>query len=161
VGIVLSGTGSDGALGLKAIKECGGLTFAQGSDGAAPQYREMPEGAIAAGAVDLVVPVEEMPGHLMRLKGAAASHETATNPDQTEPARLEICAILRAQLGHDFSGYRAQTFLRRVERRMQVTNLDMAANSASCCHARWSSIRRDRYLHRQAKNIPRWRRAGC
>ena len=51
VGIVLSGTGSDGALGLKAIKECGGLTLAQGSDGTAPQYGEMPAGAIATGAV--------------------------------------------------------------------------------------------------------------
>ncbi len=71
VGIVLSGTGSDGALGLKAIKECGGLTIAQGSNGTAPQYGEMPAGAIATGAVDLVAPVEEMPGHLMRLKAYA------------------------------------------------------------------------------------------
>ena len=50
VGIVLSGTGSDGALGLKAIKECGGLTIAQGSNGTAPQYGEMPAGAIATSA---------------------------------------------------------------------------------------------------------------
>ena len=61
VGIVLSGTGSDGALGLKAIKACGGLTLAQGGDGSAPQYAEMPQGAIATGAVDLITPVEEMP----------------------------------------------------------------------------------------------------
>jgi two-component system CheB/CheR fusion protein len=67
VGIVLSGTGSDGALGLKAIKECGGLTIAQGISGSAPQYGEMPAGAIATGAVDIVAPVEEMPGHLLRL----------------------------------------------------------------------------------------------
>jgi two-component system CheB/CheR fusion protein len=54
VGIVLSGTGSDGALGLKAIKERGGLTIAQGNNGTAPQYGEMPAGAIATGAVDLI-----------------------------------------------------------------------------------------------------------
>ncbi len=123
VGIVLSGTGSDGALGLKAIKECGGLTIAQGSNGSAPQYGEMPAGAIATGAVDLIVPVEDIPGHLMRMKGREIRPiKSADDANNKEAARLEICAILRARLGHDFSGYRAQTFLRRVERRMQVVN---------------------------------------
>ncbi len=123
VGIILSGTGSDGALGLKAIKECGGLTIAQGSDGTAPQYEQMPAGAIATGAVDLIVPVHEMPGHLLRVKGRNADSAQADgDADQTEELRLQICDILRAQLGHDFSGYRSQTFLRRVERRMQVVN---------------------------------------
>jgi len=68
VGIVLSGTGNDGALGLKVIKECGGLTIAQGTNGTAPQYDEMPAGAIATGTVNIVAPVEEMPAHLLRLK---------------------------------------------------------------------------------------------
>ena len=124
MGIVLSGTGSDGALGLKAIKECGGLTLAQGTDGSAPQYGEMPAGAIATGAVDLVVPVEQMPVHLMRLKvnSAAAPHK-GKDDNQLEAARLEICAILRSALGHDFSGYRPATFVRRVERRMQVLSI--------------------------------------
>jgi two-component system CheB/CheR fusion protein len=124
VGIVLSGTGSDGALGLKAIKECGGLTIAQGTNGTAPLYGEMPAGAIATGAVDLVAPVEEIPGHLLRLKNARveipAGREAA---DATEAARLEICTLLRKHLGHDFSGYRSQTFLRRVARRMAVVNI--------------------------------------
>ena len=57
-GVILSGAGSDKALGLKAIKECGGLTIAQGHNGTAPQYGEMPAGAIATGVVDLVVPAE-------------------------------------------------------------------------------------------------------
>jgi two-component system, chemotaxis family, CheB/CheR fusion protein len=122
-GVVLSGTGSDGALGLKAIKECGGLTIAQGRNGSAPQYGEMPAGAIATGVVDLVVPVEEIPERLLRLlPRPAAPADAVPPPDIVEAARLEICRILRSQLGHDFSGYRAQTFLRRVERRMQVTN---------------------------------------
>jgi two-component system CheB/CheR fusion protein len=124
VGIVLSGTGSDGALGLKAIKECGGLTLAQGSDGTAPQYGEMPAGAIATGAVDLVVPVQAMPGHLLRLKtNGTAATDQKQGGKQVEAMRLEICVILRAALGHDFSGYRPQTFMRRVERRMQVLNV--------------------------------------
>jgi two-component system, chemotaxis family, CheB/CheR fusion protein len=71
VGIVLSGTGSDGAMGLKAIKACGGLTIAQGRDGSAPQYSEMSDGAIATGAVDLIAAVEDMPAHLMRLRRSA------------------------------------------------------------------------------------------
>jgi two-component system CheB/CheR fusion protein len=123
VGIVLSGTGSDGALGLKAIKECGGLTIAQGISGSAPQYGEMPAGAIATGAVDIVAPVEEMPAHLLRLKGMTI--EDAPPNEGTglrETMRLAICDILRKQVGHDFSGYRSQTFLRRVDRRMHVVN---------------------------------------
>jgi two-component system, chemotaxis family, CheB/CheR fusion protein len=122
-GIVLSGTGSDGALGLKAIKECGGLTLAQGTNGTAPQYGEMPAGAIATGAVDIIAPVEEMPAHLTRLKLAPAEIPPAARAENVEALRLEICSILRKQLGHDFSGYRSQTFLRRVQRRMQVTSL--------------------------------------
>ena len=121
VGIVLSGTGSDGALGLKAIKECGGLTIAQGSDGTAPQYGEMPAGAIATGSVDLVAPIEEIPGHLLRIKGDGANHEVNVDAAKNiDAVRLKICAILRAAIGHDFSGYRDKTFLRRVQRRMQV-----------------------------------------
>lgn len=124
VGIVLSGTGSDGALGLKAIKECGGLTIAQGSAATAPQYEEMPAGAIAAGAVDLMVPLDKMGSHLVRLHSARLHDlETAPASDDIESARLKICSILRTRLGHDFSGYRSQTFLRRVARRMQVVNV--------------------------------------
>ena len=133
VGIVLSGTGSDGALGLKAIKERGGLTLAQGRDGSAPMYGEMPAGAIATGAVDLVLTVEEMPQHLLRLKAAAvASPPIGDDSNQNDAARLEICAILHRQLGHDFAGYRTQTFMRRVERRMQVRNVDAIQNYVAC-----------------------------
>ncbi|HEY3852048.1 MAG TPA: CheR family methyltransferase [Steroidobacteraceae bacterium] len=125
VGIVLSGTGSDGALGLKAIKERGGFTIAQGKNGSAPQYGEMPAGAIATGAVDLVAPVEEIPGHLLRLKRTLIESPAGgvEGGASSESARIEICAILRSHLGHDFSDYRRQTFLRRVERRRQVLNL--------------------------------------
>ncbi|HEY2779270.1 MAG TPA: CheR family methyltransferase [Steroidobacteraceae bacterium] len=123
VGIVLSGTGTDGALGLKAIKECGGLTIAQGSDGTKPQYAEMPAVAIATGSVDLVASVDEIPRHLLRMKGQQEALESEDDRARVNAARLEICAVLRAQLGHDFSGYRDKTFLRRVQRRMQVLDL--------------------------------------
>jgi two-component system CheB/CheR fusion protein len=121
VGIVLSGTGSDGALGLKAIKTCGGITLAQGSNGTAPEYGEMPAGAIATGAVDIIAPVEDMPAHLLRLKDLAGRSSQA-GPSTQDAQRLQICDILRTRVGHDFSGYRSQTFLRRVDRRMHVVN---------------------------------------
>ena len=124
VGVVLSGTGSDGALGLKAIKEAGGFTIVQGTDGTAPQYGGMPAGAIATGAIDVVAPVEDIPKHLLKLRGSqlAARTEPAPNAAATDEARLEICRIVREQLGHDFSGYRDKTFLRRVQRRMQMVD---------------------------------------
>ncbi len=121
VGIVLSGTGSDGALGLKAIKERGGLTIAQGSGGTVPLYGEMPAGAISTGAVDVISSVEDIPGHLQRLQSVLVGAAPVDDPAAAaEASRLEICTVLRTQLGHDFSGYRSQTFLRRVERRMHV-----------------------------------------
>ena len=136
VGVVLSGTGSDGALGLKAIRSCGGLTVVQGNSddsvehipGDGPQFGDMPAGAIATGAVDLVAPVQAIPGHIIRLCQArleAPAHgDTAAD---TEALRLQICAILRARIGHDFAGYKEKTFLRRVNRRMKVRSIDSMA----------------------------------
>jgi two-component system CheB/CheR fusion protein len=125
IGVVLSGTGSDGSLGLKAIKEYGGTTIAQGADGTAPLYDGMPAGAIATGVVDLVAPVEAIPSHLMSLKGSRVLEIEASEmpPEKIEAARLAICAILQTQLGHDFSGYKDKTFMRRVQRRMQVLKI--------------------------------------
>ncbi len=122
VGIVLSGTGSDGALGLKAIKAMGGLTLAQGADGTGPQHGGMPASAIATGAVDIVALVEDMPGHIMGVDAARRRPRNASlpSPDEVDAARRQICSILHDQLGHDFSGYKDKTFLRRVQRRMDV-----------------------------------------
>ena len=125
VGIVLSGTGNDGALGLKAIKANGGLTLAQGTDGTAPQHGGMPESAIATGAVDIIASVEAMPGHIMAVQEARrkSSRTAGLTAEEIDKARLALCAILQQQVGHDFSGYKDKTFLRRVQRRMQVLNV--------------------------------------
>jgi len=119
VGIVLSGGGSDGTLGIKAIKQHFGLTLAQGTDGAGePRFKDMPESATATGLVDLVLPVQRMPDQLV-------SHARA--PDLVESDRAAatrvIYAVLRTRLGHDFSDYKDKTFGRRVQRRMQVLQL--------------------------------------
>lgn len=121
VGILLSGGGHDGTLGLKAIKEHGGLTIAQGSDGTAPAHESMPDSAIAAGVVDLVLPLDQMIGRL----GKVAASEPAKLHD-AEPALdlRPIHRVLLDQLGHDFSGYKERTIGRRVLRRMQVLELD-------------------------------------
>jgi two-component system, chemotaxis family, CheB/CheR fusion protein len=125
IGVILSGTGHDGSLGLKAIKARGGLTLAQGADGSGPEYPGMPDSAVAAGAVDLYVRVEDMPDRILAARQARLAGEL----DSDEPApdasniRVAICDILRSRLGHDFSQYKKQTFMRRVQRRMQVTRV--------------------------------------
>ncbi len=126
IGIVLSGTGNDGALGLKAIKSCGGLTLAQGHDGTKPQYEGMPSSAIATGAVDLVASAEAMPAHILGVMHRRRLPQSAALQDeQATASRLAICSILHRRLGHDFSGYKEATFLRRVARRMLVVGLTM------------------------------------
>ncbi|MDB5406485.1 MAG: chemotaxis protein CheR [Rhodospirillales bacterium] len=127
VGIVLSGGGSDGTLGIKAVKQHGGLTLAQGSDHHERRHASMPESAIATGLVDLVLPVHEMPANLIAyFSGFAVLDDRFREKDHTgriAAACDAICRILRRQLGHDFSGYKGKTFLRRVQRRMQVLHL--------------------------------------
>jgi len=125
VGIVLSGTGSDGALGLKAIKEKGGLTLVQGTDGTGPQHDGMPLSAIATGAIDVVVAVEAMPSRIMAVQDARQKPDgfATLSLEKVDAARLAICTVLNRIVGHDFSGYKDKTFLRRVQRRMQVLGL--------------------------------------
>jgi two-component system CheB/CheR fusion protein len=137
IAVILSGAGSDGTFGLIAVKERGGLTIAQGAGDTAPSYSGMPESAIATGLVDLVLPVEAIPAKLAayvqsfgRLQALTAeSRSPAAVSGKTAPVgkaaqlRQAICTILREQVGHDFAGYKDRTFLRRVQRRMQVLQL--------------------------------------
>ncbi|NOG72032.1 CheR family methyltransferase [Roseicella sp. DB1501] len=130
-GVVLSGGDGDGTLGVKAIKERGGLTMAQVADGHGPAYPDMPDSAIASGLIDLALPVEQMGARLVEfarglplLDGVAAATGRSEEAQDLDEARPEIYAILRSQVGHDFSGYKPRTFLRRVQRRMQVAQVD-------------------------------------
>jgi two-component system, chemotaxis family, CheB/CheR fusion protein len=129
VGILLSGGGSDGALGIKAIKERGGLTLAQTSDGTAPLHSSMPDTAIAAGVVDLAIPVEDMPERLVEHARTFVSANVAEGDEGAAPEDIRegyepIDQLLLNQIGHDFSGYKERTFARRVHRRMQVLQID-------------------------------------
>ncbi len=120
IGIILSGGGSDGTFGLKAIKEHGGLTIAQGNNESRPRFAEMPQSAVAAGFVDLVLPVEEIPGRLVEY----VRRWNRFVPERPADALPRIHRLLRAHTGHDFSQYRERTFLRRVQRRMQVAQIE-------------------------------------
>jgi two-component system, chemotaxis family, CheB/CheR fusion protein len=128
IGILLSGGGSDGTLGIKAIKERGGLTLAQGADGTGPIQASMPDTAIAAGVVDIVLPVDQM---ALRLAEYARNFQASRVDGEADDdsfngadVRDPICRILLNQVGHDFSGYKEKTFMRRVRRRMQVLQIE-------------------------------------
>jgi two-component system, chemotaxis family, CheB/CheR fusion protein len=116
IGVVLSGGGSDGTLGLKAIKEHGGLTIAQGSKVTRPRFTEMPLSAVASGFVDLELPVENIPERII----AYVRNWGAFDAERPGDALAKIHSLLRTRTGHDFSDYRERTFQRRVQRRMQV-----------------------------------------
>jgi two-component system CheB/CheR fusion protein len=134
VSIVLSGTGSDGALGLRHVKERGGVTLAQSPGDA--EYDGMPLAAIATGAVDFVMPVIDMPAKLVDIWTNAQRIElptaektglrvgtspTSASEEQAEAALADIMVLLRTRTGHDFRHYKRATVLRRIERRLQVT----------------------------------------
>src|SRR5215471_11566289 len=119
IGVVLSGGGHDGTLGIKAIKENGGLTIAQGSNVSRPRFAEMPLSAVAAGFVDLELPVEEIPERII----AYVRNWGAFDPEKPGDALADIHNVLRSRTGHDFSDYKERTFQRRVQRRMQVVQM--------------------------------------
>ena len=119
--IVLSGTGSDGALGVRAIKGEGGMVMVQ--DPETTEYDGMPRSTIATGMVDYELPPAEMPVQLMAYVAHAFGKLNRTTPipiPRIENSLRKICILLRAQTGHDFSQYKPSTILRRIERRMAV-----------------------------------------
>lgn len=126
VGIILSGSGSDGTLGLKAIKEAGGLALVQDPDEAA--YAGMPRSAIATGLVDRVLQAREMAEKLVEYQQQAQRiqlpDEPEDLPDDTTATLLKILTQLRSRIGHDFSHYKRATLLRRIARRMQINQIE-------------------------------------
>jgi two-component system, chemotaxis family, CheB/CheR fusion protein len=119
--IVLSGTGSDGTLGLRAVKGEGGMVMAQNPE--STEHDGMPRSAIATGLVDFVLPPAEMPAQLIAYVTHAFGkppRPASPTPPKTEVALKKIFVLLRAQTGHDFSQYKQNTVNRRVERRMAV-----------------------------------------
>ena len=124
IGIILSGTGSDGTLGVRAIKGEGGMVMAQNP--ASTEYDGMPRSAIGTGLVDYELPPAEMPAQIIAYVAHAFGklQHTGTIPaPKAENALKKIFILLRAQTSHDFSQYKLSTINRRIERRMAVNQI--------------------------------------
>jgi two-component system, chemotaxis family, CheB/CheR fusion protein len=124
--VILSGTGADGSIGLKAVSEKGGLVIVQDPDEAA--YDGMPRSAIATRAVNLVLPVDQIPPALMRYARhpyvIAGPRAAAPEDDAEDRALIEIIELLRARTTRDFTHYRKATLLRRIRRRMAAAGIE-------------------------------------
>jgi two-component system CheB/CheR fusion protein len=126
--IVLSGTGSDGSLGLRSIKGEGGMAIVQAPESA--EFDGMPRSALATGLVDLILPPAEMPAQLI----AYVSHASRSQKRapvltlQNQQTLAKIAVFLRARTGHDFSQYKENTIIRRVQRRMALQQLESSAD---------------------------------
>ena len=122
--VVLSGTGPNGSMGLKRVKERGGIAIAQDPDEA--EFSDMPRNALATGLVDYVLPVREIPTRIQsyqeRLKRLPPPGPSDEHPSDEQIVR-EILAAVRTQTGHDFVQYKRGTILRRMQRRMSVHEL--------------------------------------
>ena len=127
VSIILSGVGSDGSVGLAAVKEAGGLTIAQAEFDHHAMVG-MPQSATATGHVDYVLPVEEMPAKLIEYRDHLALVADRKDGDGTRTDAAEhlatVLSVLRAKTGHDFTKYKIKTVTRRIQRRMQVLQAD-------------------------------------
>jgi chemotaxis methyl-accepting protein methylase len=127
VGVILSGMGSDGALGLRAIKERAGLALVQEPSSA--KFDSMPRSAIATGVADFVAPAEELPGRILAyLPNSQRTLATSVPVDEsTQDALVKTLLLLRDRTRNDFSMYKKSTVLRRIERRMgahQIGRID-------------------------------------
>lgn len=124
VACILSGTGSDGTRGIRAIKEHGGIVLAQDDTA---KFDGMPRSAVSTQLVDFVASAEEMPGIIIRY----VTHPHPINQDMLQSKHIseqdligKILAILRDRVGVDFTGYKPNTLIRRIERRMSLYEMD-------------------------------------
>jgi two-component system CheB/CheR fusion protein len=124
MGVVLSGMGSDGTLGIAEIKGASGMVAAQAPQSA--RFDAMPSSAIATGLVDYVLPAREIPQALLtyeRRHFSVSPPDTVAKVDPGPPALRRVLAILRNRTGNDFTAYKENTVRRRIERRMAVRSV--------------------------------------
>lgn len=120
--MILTGAGSDGAIGIKAVKESGGLIMVQ--DPAEAEHDSMPRSAISTGIVDFVLPIQQLARRLVELIKDKETFATTEARNFNEDALRRILAHVRVRTGHDFGKYKRATVVRRIVRRMQVMRCD-------------------------------------
>ena len=129
IGVILSGMGSDGTLGLRAIKEQAGAAFAQSA--ASAKFGAMPQSAIEAGLADVVAPADQLAAkiinYIQHVPLLVVRSEVAVL-DADQSGLEKVVVLLRAQTGHDFSLYKKTTIYRRIERRMALHQLGKIAD---------------------------------
>lgn len=127
IGVVLSGTATDGTLGLKAIKDHGGITFAQ--DEASAAYEGMPQSAVHAGVVDFILPPDKIPEKLLAVTKIIKTGDEAVQnlPMEEEEVFRQIISLLRIRKGTDFTYYKQTTIRRRILRRMAINKNETPA----------------------------------
>ena len=127
IGVILSGMGSDGTMGLRAIKEKAGLVLVQ--DPASAKFDSMPRSAIEAGLADLVAPAQDLPGKIIdyRRHALILAKAELVLEEKEQSALEKILILLRSKTGQDFSLYKKNTVYRRIERRMGIHQIDRIA----------------------------------
>ena len=130
IGIILSGTGTDGTMGLREIKDHGGITFAQ--DSASAAYDDMPQSAVKSEVVDVILPPEEMPQRLLEIlktfEKIDGNGKPAVEEKTEEESYRQILALLRLRFGADFNFYKQTTIRRRILRRVAILKIEKVAN---------------------------------
>ncbi|WP_342347611.1 chemotaxis protein CheB [uncultured Nitrospira sp.] len=125
IGMIFSGAGSDGAIGLRAIKEQGGLTIAQSIETA--QFDSMPKSAILSGFIDYILPIEDISRVLIGYVKYLYQLRDGKGLDKLRLEALkhldQICSYLHSRTGHDFRQYKQNTMGRRIQRRMQILHI--------------------------------------
>ena len=122
IGIILSGTGSDGALGMRAIKAKGGITIVQKPE--TSKYDGMPRSAVSTGSVDLVVGPEAIGSELLSIIHSPLLKDGKSIKKPTPDDMAKLMVLLKKHLGHDFSEYKENTIQRRINRRLAVHKLN-------------------------------------
>jgi len=123
IGIILSGMGSDGSNGIKAIKENQGIVIVE--DPLTSKFDGMPKSAIASVNVDVIAPVKELPSQLLSLlQNRPAVKRSLQTEDKNKTNLEKIIILIHSHTGHDFSLYKNSTLYRRIERRMGIHQLD-------------------------------------
>ena len=127
IGVILSGAGTDGSMGIQAIKAAGGVTFAQ--DQRTAKFASMPQSAVATNCVDFVLPPERIAAELVRVGrhpylANAAPAESGRTPDPDDASFNAILSVVHGATGIDFSLYREKTIKRRILRRLALRNID-------------------------------------